>query len=179
MPGALRNGTARSPRGCRSPPSPIRSYFHPKAGLTGSIFLSSALSRGLTLELREGRWGGKLCITSPKEEGRLPCPLWLFQPLDPHVDSSIDQRLLAAAAARSPRGGIHAPTLPAGDRKPRNRRQMRGPGETPGLCKAEQGEERARGSARVRSGAGLPGLGDQHPGPARAGGREPPPPAPA
>lgn len=41
-PGAKRNGAARSPKGCRSPPCPIGSYPHPKAGLSISI-LSSPL----------------------------------------------------------------------------------------------------------------------------------------
>lgn len=139
-------------RGCRCPLSPIQSYFHPKPGLTSSIFRSSVLRGNPGLELSEERWGGKLCTPSPKHDAAIPTPAIAASGPASHVGSSIDRGLLRAA---TPRAGLTHRPCPGGTTSPEIvRRQMRGPGKRRDCVRQSEG----RSEPGVR-GCPAPGAG--------------------
>lgn len=122
------------------------------------LFFSSALRGDLSLELREGRWGTTCAppythtaIATPAIPASGSASEWprIAGPAadrEEKLKTLQRLRLPGALATHGPRGlgSTHRP-CPRGSTNPEIvRRLMRGPGETPGLCKAERGEEGAR-----------------------------------
>lgn len=125
------------------------------------LFFSSALRGDLSLELREGRWGTTCAppythtaIATPAIPASGSASEWprIAGPAadrEEKLKTLQRLRLPGALATHSPRGlgSTHRP-CPRGSTNPDIvRRLMRGPGETPGLCKAER---RGGGSAEVQ-----------------------------